>query len=181
MNREYLKSLGLSDADIDAIMARYGQAIQAQTTAAQELQTQLTTTQAQLTEAQANVATLTTENATLTAQNTENAEFKAKYHKERLNTQLLGEGAKSKYLDVLNAHLVDVPEDKLTAKIGELKADLAELFGETTTVAIDGFKVVDNKLTPGQNAPQLTKEKIMAIEDQKERQATIAKNLDLFK
>ena len=169
MTREYLKSLGLSDEQINGIMAQHGQTNQS-------LQTQLATTQAQLTEAQASVSTLTAENGTLKAQNEENSGFKAKYQTERVNTQLLGSGAKSKYLDVLNARLVDVTDAELPAKIAALKAELVELFDGG-----EGFKTVDSKLPPAEPGAAMTKEKIMKIENQKERQSLIAKNLDLFK
>lgn len=181
MNRAFLEGLGLEEEAINKIMAEHGRTVQtSQTLSAQvtelttqtnDLQTQLATSQTELAEAQSKIA--------------KNESLETELKQSKLNVQLLGENAKSKYLEVLSARLVDVEEDKIAEEIAKLKTEMAELFEVAETPPNDkranDYQVVDNKLAPGDTPKSMTVESIMAIEDKRERQTKIAENLHLFK
>lgn len=191
MNREFLKSLGLSEEQIDNIMAEHGKSIQNE-------KDKLSQVEKDLKKAQTTINKMKEDGGDADKVKALADTYKEKYEKseaERKQTErkyevkiaLSKAGAKEKYFDTLTGLLKDVEVEDLEEKANELKNEYSELFTEPQkekpkSTNAPGYKVFNDPKTevPQGNKKGMTKEEIMAIPDQIERQMAIQDNLELF-
>ena len=191
MNREFLKSLGLSDEQVDSIMAEHGKSIQNE-------KDKLSQAEKDLKKAQTTINKMKEDGGDADKVKALADTYKEKYEKseaERKQTErnyevkiaLSKAGAKEKYFDTLTGLLKDVEVEDLEEKANELKNEYSELFIESQkekpkSTNAPGYKVFNDPKTevPQGSKKGMTKEEIMAIPDQIERQMAIQDNLELF-
>lgn len=191
MNREYLKAQGLTEEQVNAVMAEHGKSIQAEQLKAKEVKE---LTEKDLKEAQSTITKM--QKASDDAEKSQKLadDYKEKYEaaaKERDDIQrssaikeaLIVNGANEKYYNTLSSLIgEDVALDKVTEEVAKYKETHSELFQKTqsTDSTKPGYQVIDNKLKMGAEPAGLTKKSILAIKDKHERQQKIAENLELF-
>lgn len=191
MNREFLKSLELSEEQIDNIMAEHGKSIQNE-------KDKLSQVEKDLKKAQTTINKMKEDGGDADKVKALADTYKEKYEKseaERKQTErnyevkiaLSKAGAKEKYFDTLTGLLKDVELEDLEEKANELKNEYSELFTEPQkekpkSTNAPGYKVFNDPKTevPQGTKKGMTKEEIMAIPDQIERQMAIQDNLELF-
>lgn len=173
MNREFLRSLELTDEQIEQIMKEHGKTLQSEKEHASTQQSQeVTTLKEQIDRLQSELQTT-----------------KAHAQEKHNELALLNSGVDRDYIPLLASHLKDVEADKVDEAINHLKEQYGKLFNvqEEKEVVIQpepvketDFVIKDTKLTQPQ-VKQWTVEDIMKVEDTKERQRLIAENGELFK
>lgn len=188
MKREFLNNLGLDKETVNSIMAEYGRSTQAY----RENRENIESLTDQVQEAKDEAAQAKLQLNQLKDQYGDYDELKEKY--EAVNAELSAQKTNHAIesalyeagvtdMDYMKFKLGEVSLDRLDAEVVKLKSEYPKFFQaeeQSHPQVQKGYQIMDNKLKEGETPHQWTKESILAIKDDREREKQIAKHIELF-